>query len=39
MIDGIIKALKAYDDGSLHEKAKSHPGLMKEIVERYFYCG
>ena len=39
MIDGIIKALKAYDDGSLHEKAKSHPGLMKEIVEKYFYCG
>ena len=39
MIDGIIKALKGYDDGSLHEKAKSHPGLMKEIVEKYFYCG
>lgn len=39
MIDGIIKVLKDYDDGSLHAKASSHPGLMKEIVEKYFYCG
>ena len=39
MIDGIIKVLKDYDDGSLHSKASSHPGLMKEIVEKYFYCG
>lgn len=39
MIDGIIKGLKAFDDKNLHERAKADPNLMKELVEKYFYCG
>lgn len=39
MIDGIVKSLRAFDDKDLHERAKSDPNLMKELVEKYFYCG
>lgn len=39
MIDGIIKALKSFDDKELLRKAKGDSGLMREIVEKYFYCG
>ncbi len=39
MIDGIIKALKSFDDKDLHQRAKADPNLMKELVEKYFYCG
>ena len=39
MIDGIIKGLKSFEDKDLHEKAKADPNLMRELVEKYFYCG
>ena len=39
MIDGIVKSLKSFDDNDLHERAKADPNLMKELVEKYFYCG
>ena len=38
MIDGIIKALQAHNDASLHEEARRNSGLMKQLVEQYFYC-
>ncbi|MBO4623977.1 MAG: glutamine synthetase [Bacteroidales bacterium] len=39
MIDGIIKALRAQNDANLHTAARRNPGLMKQLVEQYFYCG
>ena len=39
MIDGIIKGLRSFEDKDLHEKAKADPNLMRELVEKYFYCG
>ena len=39
MIDGILKSLRAYNDSSLHVAARRNPGLMKQLVEQYFYCG
>ena len=39
MIDGILKSLKAQGDSSLHAQARKNPGLMKQLVEQYFYCG
>ena len=39
MIDGIIKALRAHNDANLHTAARRNPGLMKQLVEQYFYCG
>jgi glutamine synthetase len=39
MIEGIIRSLKAHGDSSLHDQARKNPGLMKQLVEQYFYCG
>ena len=39
MIDGILKSLRAFNDSSLHVAARRNPGLMKQLVEQYFYCG
>ena len=39
MIEGILKALRAHNDANLHTAARSNPGLMKQLVEQYFYCG
>ncbi len=39
MIDGIIRSLKSYNDNTLHERAHSDAKLMKQLVDRYFYCG
>ncbi len=39
MIDGILKSLRALGDSSLHSQARKNPGLMKQLVEQYFYCG
>jgi len=39
MIDGIIKSLKSHLDAKMHEQARKNPGLMKQLVEQYFYCG
>lgn len=39
MIDGIISSLKSFGDKNLHKDADADPGLMKQLVDRYFYCG
>ena len=39
MIDGIVKALKAFDDGDLHSQASADTDLMRRLVDKYFYCG
>lgn len=39
MIDGIIKALKSFDDANLHTDANNDADLMKKLVAKYFYCG
>ena len=39
MIDGIVKALAAFQDKSLHADAKKDPDLMRKLVEQYYYCG
>jgi glutamine synthetase len=39
MIDGIIKALKAHNDASLHREARGDTKLMRRLVAQYFYCG
>lgn len=39
MIDGILKALRSFDDRHLHEDADRDPELMKRLVKEYFYCG
>jgi glutamine synthetase len=39
MIDGILKALRAHGDSALHAEARKNSGLMKQLVEQYFYCG
>ncbi len=37
LIDSVIGKLKAFDDVSLHERAKNDPELMKSLVETYFH--
>ena len=39
MIDGIIKALRSYDDAQLHREARGDTKLMRKLVAQYFYCG
>ena len=39
MIDGILKALRAHDDASLHKVARGDTKLMRSLVAQYFYCG
>nr|MCR5519531.1 glutamine synthetase [Bacteroidales bacterium] len=39
MIDGIIKALRSFDDASLHSDARNDTKLMRRLVAQYFYCG
>lgn len=39
MIDGIIQKLQSYEDASLRSELENNPTGMKELVERYFYCG
>jgi glutamine synthetase len=39
MIDGIVKALRSFQDGNLHEAARQDPDLMRRLVDTYFYCG
>lgn len=39
MIDGIEKHLREYNDTTLVEDAKKDNELMREIVDKYFYCG
>ena len=39
MIDGVLRTLRSYDDADLHSRAESDPALMKEYVDKFFYCG
>ena len=39
MIDGILKALRSYNDAELHREARGDTKLMRRLVEQYFYCG
>lgn len=39
MIDGIIKALRTFNDKGLLSEISKEPEKVKELVDRYFYCG
>jgi hypothetical protein len=39
MIDGVLNGLRAFGDADLHQRVDSDPALMKEYVDKYFYCG
>ena len=39
MIDGVIKALKAFGDEDLHKRAAADPKMMERLVKENFYCG
>ncbi len=39
MIDGIVKGLKSYKDGSIRHRVEADPTLMHTLVKEYFYCG
>ncbi|MBR1593732.1 MAG: glutamine synthetase [Alloprevotella sp.] len=39
MIDGILRALRAFNDKNLHAEADANPTLMQQLVSQYFYCG
>ena len=39
MINGVMRNLKAFDDGDLAERARKNPELMRSLVDRYFHCG
>ena len=39
MIDGILKALRSYNDAELHREARGDTKLMRKLVAQYFYCG
>ena len=39
MIDGILKALRAFDDRTLREDIGNDRERMLELVHRFFHCG
>ena len=39
MIDGILKALRAFDDRTMREDIGNDRERMLELVHRYFHCG
>ena len=39
MIDGIIRKLEAYNDGSLRQELVNDPEAMLQLVNTYFHCG
>ena len=39
MIDGIIRKLEAYNDGSLRQELANDPEAMLQLVNTYFHCG
>lgn len=39
MIDGICRSLRSFADKGLLERAKRDENLLRELVDRYFYCG
>ena len=38
MIDGIVKALRSYDDANLHETARKDKDLMARLVNEFYDC-
>ena len=38
MIDGIVKALRSYDDSNLHEAAHKDKDLMAKLVNQFYDC-
>jgi glutamine synthetase len=38
-IDGMIRMLEAYGDAGLRAELEKHPEKMRELVDKYFYCG
>ena len=38
MIDGIVKALRSYDDSNLHEAARKDKDLMAKLVNEFYDC-
>ena len=38
-IDSMIRTLEAYNDGGLRDELQKHPEKMRELVDKYFYCG
>ena len=39
MIDGVLKGLRAFGDADLHTRVQADNSLMKEYVDKFFYCG
>ena len=39
MISSTITKLRAFEDGNIRERLKKEPGLMLEMVKKYYYCG
>lgn len=39
MIDGIVAALRKYDDADLRAKVNALPGAMMDLVREYWHCG
>ena len=39
MIDGIVNALRKYDDTQLHKQLEGHPDKVQQLVNEFFYCG
>ena len=39
MIDGVLHALRAFGDADLHKRVDADASLMKEYVDKFFYCG
>ena len=39
MIDGIIASLKNVENAETIRKARTDNELMRELVDKYFYCG
>ena len=39
MVDGIIKALESFHDRDLLTKAVNDTEKVKQLVDKYFYCG
>ena len=39
LIDGIIVRLRSFEDANIRETIKSNPGLMSELVKRFYHCG
>ena len=38
MIDGIVKALRSFDDANLHEAARNDKDLMARLVKEFYDC-